>query len=237
MPRRPWPSCWRPRRAQLLATFDSDVLFDYRARRPTLEILDGRTADADLARLTLPSGAAGRSRPLDPERREPDFRWQEFCDAILDSPTGFGVAQWISLGAIPAAVPHTRPVTIIGTESSPGLLRGEVQPGPTGLLRVPSAAISVLDIMMAQTGIPTLGYFAQVPHYVTAPYPVAVAGPPAARCRATSGPSRRPSALDERRGSCAPAWTPATGADDDTRRTSRSWRRWSTSRACRRATS
>ena len=41
-----------------------------------------------------------------------------------------GVVEWISLGAIPAAVPHTRPVPIIGTESAPGLLRADVRPGP-----------------------------------------------------------------------------------------------------------
>ena len=53
-----------------------------------------------------------------------------------------GVVTWVSLGAIPAAVPHTRPVPILGTEAAPGLLRGGVLPGPTGLLRVPSAALS-----------------------------------------------------------------------------------------------
>lgn len=157
----------------LLATFDSDALFDYRARRPTLEILDGRPAD-----LTWPAITLHRARLEDHDTliltgHEPDFRWLELAGDMVELALRFGAAEWISLGAIPAAVPHTRPVTLMGTESSPGLLRGDVQPGPTGLLRVPSAAISALDMAVAKAGIPTLGYFAQVPHYVSGPYPAA----------------------------------------------------------------
>ena len=157
----------------LLATFDSDALFDYRARRPTLEILDGRPAD-----LTWPAITLHRARLEDHDTliltgHEPDFRWLELASDMVELALRFGAAEWISLGAIPAAVPHTRPVTLMGTESSPGLLRGDVQPGPTGLLRVPSAAISALDMAVAKAGIPTLGYFAQVPHYVSGPYPAA----------------------------------------------------------------
>ncbi|HLB44615.1 MAG TPA: PAC2 family protein, partial [Candidatus Limnocylindrales bacterium] len=71
---------------------------------------------------------------------------------------------------------HTRPVPILGTESSPGLLRADVQPGPAGLLRVPSAAISMLDLAIAGAGIPALGYFAQIPHYISGEYaPAALA--------------------------------------------------------------
>ena len=72
-----------------------------------------------------------------------------------------------------AAVPHTRAVPIIGTESEGGLLRGNVRPGPEGLLRVPAAVLSVLEMMMARSGTAAVGYFAQVPHYVSGPYPVA----------------------------------------------------------------
>ncbi len=77
---------------------------------------------------------------------------------------------WVSIGSIPAAVPHTRPVPIMGTESGPDLLRGGVEPGPTGLMRVPSAALSMLELSAAAAGIPAVGYFAQIPHYVSGPY-------------------------------------------------------------------
>ena len=83
------------------------------------------------------------------------------------------MVEWVSLGAIPAAVPHTRDVPILGTTSEEGRLRGDIQPGPAGLLRVPAAAISVLEMAVAEGGIPAVGYFAQVPHYVSGPYPAA----------------------------------------------------------------
>jgi hypothetical protein len=92
---------------------------------------------------------------------------------MIDLAGRLGVVQWISLGAIPAAVPHTRQVPIMGTEASPGLLRGEVTAGPAGTLRVPSALVSALEIEVAAAGIPALGYFAQVPHYVSGPYATA----------------------------------------------------------------
>jgi len=157
----------------LVATFEGDLLFDYRARRPILEIRDGRMSSLAWRELTIRHRRIGERDMLVLTGVEPDFRWREFCDAVVDIATRLGVTQWISLGAIPAAVPHTRAVPIIGTQSEPGLLRGNVQAGPEGLLRVPAAAISVLEMMMGRAGTTAVGYFAQVPHYVSGPYPVA----------------------------------------------------------------
>jgi hypothetical protein len=154
-------------------TFDPDALFDYRARRPTLEIYDGRPSELTWPELVARRGRLGDRDLLVLTGPEPDYRWREFATAASEVVERFGVTQWISLGAIPAAVPHTRPVPILGTESRAGLLRGSVQPGPEGLLRVPSAAISVLDIAVSRAGVPTVGYFAQVPHYIQGPYPAA----------------------------------------------------------------
>jgi len=156
-----------------VATFDPDALFDYRARRPTLQIVDGR-----LAELTWPELVVRRVRFAERDLLvlagpEPDDRWQAFADAVVELARRLGVVEWVSLGAIPAAVPHTRDVPILGTTSEPGRLRGDIQPGPAGLLRVPAAAISVLEMAVAEAGIPAVGYFAQVPHYVSGPYPAA----------------------------------------------------------------
>jgi hypothetical protein len=157
----------------VVASFDSDLLFDYRSRRPTLDIIDGRPKELTWPDVTLRHAKAGKRDVLVLSGLEPDFRWRELADDAVKLARKFNVVEWISLGAIPAAVPHTRSVPILGTESQPGLLLGEVQPGPQGLLRVPSAAISVLDMAIAVAGIPTVGYFAQVPHYVSGPYPAA----------------------------------------------------------------
>jgi hypothetical protein len=156
-----------------VASFEADVLYDYRARRPTLDVLDGRPTNLAWPELSLRRARIGERDLLVLTGPEPDFRWRELARDVADLARSLEVEQWISLGAIPAAVPHTRPVPILGTESTPGLLRGEIQPGPSGLLRVPSAAISVLDIAVAEAGIPSLGYFAQIPHYISGEYPAA----------------------------------------------------------------
>jgi hypothetical protein len=157
--------------ADVIATFRGDLLFDYRARRPTLEIVDGRPAKLTWPELAVRRGHVGDHDVLVLTGPEPDYRWRELADDVVDLAKQLGVVEWISLGAIPAAVPHTRPVPVLGTESRPGLLLGGVEAGPAGILRVPSAAISVFDLAVAGSGIPALGYYAQVPHYVSGPYP------------------------------------------------------------------
>jgi proteasome assembly chaperone (PAC2) family protein len=156
-----------------IAKFDADILFDFRSRRPTLDILDGR-----LTKLEWPSLSLQRSRIRERDvlvlsGGEPDFRWHELAESVVELVTRLRVAEWISLGAIPAAVPHTRPVPVMGSASAPGLLKGDVRPGPEGRLRVPSAALSVLEMTVAAAGVPALGYYAQVPHYVSGPYALA----------------------------------------------------------------
>ena len=159
--------------AIVAATFENDLIYDYRARRPVLEISDGRPTQLTWPELNLYRTRVGEHDVLVLTGYEPDYRWRELADSAVDLARQLDVSQWISLGAIPAAVPHTRSVPILGTASRPGLLRGDVQPGPEGLLRVPAAAISVLDIAVARAGIPTVGYFAQVPHYMSGDYPAA----------------------------------------------------------------
>jgi hypothetical protein len=159
-----------------VATFEADVLFDYRARRPTLDIIDGRPANLDWPELAIRRTTLRDRDVLAFTGPEPDFRWRELADDMISFARQLDVAEWITLGAIPAAVPHTRAVPILGTESGPGLLRGNVQAGPAGLLRVPAACVSVLDISVAEAGIPTVGYFAQIPHYISGEYaPAAIA--------------------------------------------------------------
>ena len=149
--------------AAVVARFDADVLFDYRARRPPLEIVDGRLTELTWHELSLRRVRVGERDILVLVGPEPDYRWRAFSAAVVGLARTLEVSEWVSFGAIPAAVPHTRPVPILGTEASPGLLRGDVSPGPAGVLRVPSALVSALELEVAEAGIPALGYFAQVP--------------------------------------------------------------------------
>ncbi len=159
--------------APVVATFDADVLFDYRARRPPLEIVDGKLTELTWHELVLRRAQVGERDVLVLVGPEPDYRWRAFSADVVELAGILGVTEWISLGAIPAAVPHTRPVPILGTEAAPGLLRGDVSAGPAGTLRVPSALVSALELEISGAGVPALGYFAQVPHYVSGPYATA----------------------------------------------------------------
>jgi hypothetical protein len=158
---------------RLVATFDADAIYDYRARRPTLDIVDGRPISLEWPSLTLTATTIGERELLVLTGPEPDYRWRELADDVMTLARRLRTASWASLGAIPAAVPHTRPVPILATASTSGLLPSGIRQGPDGLLRVPSAALSVLELTASATGIPAVGFFAQVPHYVNATYPTA----------------------------------------------------------------
>ena len=158
---------------RLVATFDADAIYDYRARRPTLDIVDGRPMHLQWPKLELIATRIGDRDLVVLRGPEPDYRWHELTADVLEVAKRLGVASWVSLGAIPAAVPHTRPVPILATASAPGLLPEGIRQGPDGLLRVPSACLSVLELAASTNGIPAVGLFAQVPHYVNASYPAA----------------------------------------------------------------
>jgi hypothetical protein len=159
--------------APVVARWDPDELFDYRARRPTLEIRDGALALLTWPEITLRAARFGARDVLVLSGAEPDDQWRRFAASVVEVLQHLGVREWVSLGSIPAAVAHTRPVPILGTASPGGVLRGGVKPGPTGLLRVPAAALSMLEMAVAEAGIPAVGYFAQIPHYVSGPYALA----------------------------------------------------------------
>ncbi|MFN8619554.1 MAG: PAC2 family protein [Chloroflexota bacterium] len=159
--------------APVVATLDGDAIFDYRSRRPTLEIVDGRPRELTWPELTVRRVRIAGRDVLVLSGAEPDYRWNQLADEAVAFARRVGAVEWISIGAIPAAVPHTRPVSILGTASWPGLLRGKVEPGPEGTLRVPAACLSVLDMAVARAGFAAIGYYAQVPHYITGAYPAA----------------------------------------------------------------
>ena len=156
-----------------VATFDADAIYDFRSRRPVLDILDGRPVSLAWAELRLVAAKVEQRDVLVLTGPEPDYRWRELATDVVELAKRLGVTSWVSLGAIPAAVPHTRPVPILATASAPGLLPGGIRQGPDGLLRVPAALLSVLELAASTSGIPAVGFFAQVPHYVNASYPTA----------------------------------------------------------------
>jgi len=157
----------------VIATFEDDVIFDYRSRRPVLDVVDGTLNGLTWPELGVRHARHGGRDLLVLSGPEPDFRWRELGEAVTGLASRLGVVEWVSLGAIPAAVAHTRPVPVLATASAPGLLKEGEQQGPQGLLRVPSAALSVIEMAVSGAGIPSVGFYAQVPNYVAGPYAAA----------------------------------------------------------------
>jgi predicted ATP-grasp superfamily ATP-dependent carboligase len=160
---------------ELIATFDSDELIDYRARRPTLRIVNGVDKDLRWAeiRLHLATNRTGRSVMI-LAGPEPDMRWHQFIAEVVALSSRLGIEMVIGLGAFPAPVPHTRPVRLVGT-STDSELAAKVGYLPASI-DVPSGVQGALEMAFGQAGIPAVGLWARVPHYVSAmPYPAASA--------------------------------------------------------------
>jgi proteasome assembly chaperone (PAC2) family protein len=154
---------------ELVATFDTDALFDYRSNRPVLDIYDASMKELAWPELTVRRASYGGHDLLVLTGTEPDLRWKDFASAVREVSLRLGVTQLISLGAVPAAIPHTVPTPVLATASDRSLLAVDI-PVLAGAMRVPSAAVSVNDLYLSEAGIPTVGFWAQVPHYVAALY-------------------------------------------------------------------
>ena len=146
----------------VVAVFDSDELFDYRANRPVLDIVDGVTKGVSWPQITATATSLGGRDVALLSGSEPDYRWRAFAASVVDLAHRLGVSLHVTLGGVPAAVPHTLPPPILTTASDRDLLVGDIN-FPQGVLRVPSAAVSIVDRALYRGGIPTVGFFAQVP--------------------------------------------------------------------------
>jgi predicted ATP-grasp superfamily ATP-dependent carboligase len=160
---------------EVIATFDADELVDYRARRPTLRIVNG--VDTELRwpeiRLLAATNRTGRS-VLILTGPEPDMRWHRFIQEVVALASRLEVEMVLGLGAFPAPVPHTRPVRLVGT-STDSELAAQVGFLPAGI-DVPSGVQGALEVAFGEAGIPAVGLWARVPHYAAAmPYPAASA--------------------------------------------------------------
>jgi proteasome assembly chaperone (PAC2) family protein len=162
-------------RTEELATFHADELIDFRSHRPTARISDGALAGVNWPEIQLRAGqdAAGQG-VLVLVGPEPDMAWHGFVRTVVGLATQLGVRLVVSLGAYAAPAPHTRPVrlTAIATDAE---LAGRVGVVP-GTIEVPAGIQTALQDGFATAGVPAIGIWARVPHYLAAlPYPAASA--------------------------------------------------------------
>ena len=159
--------------ASPIAEFDDDVYVDYRARRPIMELRDGLNSVLNWERITLTLGRDQTGRDvLLLTGPEPDMAWHRFTRTVSDLAVLLGVRQFAHLGAYPFATPHTRPARISVTSPSQDMLMRV--PYLRSSIDVPAGAAAALEHAMHERGIPSIGIWAQVPHYIASmTYPAA----------------------------------------------------------------
>ncbi len=154
--------------ASRFARLDPEEFFDFQAARPMIKLTEGQTRE-----ITWPSVEIFEARvPRAPRDLvllggpEPAMRWRTFCGVVVELAEALGCQMVVTLGALLADVPHTRPVHITGLSSDEALVQqlgvqsGNYE-GPTGIT-------GILHGACGEAGIPSASLWASVPHYVAA---------------------------------------------------------------------
>ena len=159
--------------SELVASFAIDDLLDYRSRRPLMTFKIDHFTEYDDPHLNLYALRDSLGTPfLLLAGLEPDLQWERFVTAVRLLAERLGVRRTVGLGAIPMAVPHTRPVTMTAHSNNRDLIAGH-QPW-VGEVQVPSSASNLLELRMAQHGHESVGFTVHVPHYLAqTDYPAA----------------------------------------------------------------
>ena len=157
--------------ARDFGAFDAEEFFDYQAARPQIKLIEGVTRTIEWPEnhlsATAPSleSLGGRSAIL-LTGPEPSFRWRSFCAAVIELARELDVELVVTMGALLADVPHSRPVSVAANSQDPALveslgLSASRYEGPTGIT-------GVLHRACAEAGLPSVSFWAPVPHYLPA---------------------------------------------------------------------
>lgn len=149
----------------VVATFDADVLLDYRARRPIIYFDQDHLTNYQPSTLRLYLATDEIGQPfLFLAGFEPDFRWEQFTAAVLELVERFKVASTTWVHAIPMPVPHTRPigVTVSGNRSDLIETMSVWRPHT----QVPSNVLHLVEYRLSASGATVVGFVLLVPHYL-----------------------------------------------------------------------
>jgi proteasome assembly chaperone (PAC2) family protein len=157
--------------AETFATIDPEEFFDFQATRPTVRLVDGyRRVEWPAIELRAARLPAADHDLIVVRGHEPNLRWRTFASEIIQVASSLGVEMLVTVGALLADVPHTRPVQVVSSAGDRDLaerlgLSVSRYEGPTGIL-------GVLGDLASGEGIPTVGLWAALPHYLNlAPNP------------------------------------------------------------------
>jgi proteasome assembly chaperone (PAC2) family protein len=157
--------------AETFATIDPEEFYDFQATRPTVRLVeDIRQIDWPTVELRGARLARADHDLILVRGHEPNLHWRTFATEIVEIATTFGAGMVVTVGALLADVPHTRPVQVVSSAGDRDLaerlgLGVSRYEGPTGIL-------GVLGEVATRAGIPTVGLWAALPHYLNlAPNP------------------------------------------------------------------
>lgn len=150
---------------RLVATFDADVLLDYRARRPTIHFDEDHVTDYQAPQLALylATDEIGQQF-LVLTGFEPDFQWNRFADAVLQLVSRFKVKTTTWVHAIPMPTPHTRPIGVTVSGNRVELIDSMSIWKPN--TRAPANALHLVEYRLQELDHPTVGFVLLVPHYL-----------------------------------------------------------------------
>lgn len=151
----------------LVASFDTETLLDFRARRPVAHLVEGLNKGLTWPVLELRHGRdlGGRSVLL-LHGPEPDVRWREFVEEVCALALQLGARMAVALAGYPAAVPHTRPVRLSATASNVELL--DLVGGNRATVDVAAGITSALEHRLGELHVDAVTLWAQVPDYAAA---------------------------------------------------------------------
>ncbi len=152
-----------------LAELDPEDYYDFQVTRPTTKLVDGitRLVEWPTTRLSVCHPPGADYDVVLVHGIEPNMRWRSFCDELLRYVQDLEITTVVTLGALLADTPHTRPVPVTGTSYDAAsaarfkLERSKYE-GPTGI-------VGVFQDACVQAGVPAISFWAAVPHYVSAP--------------------------------------------------------------------
>lgn len=151
--------------SRIVASLDVDSFYDYRSRRPPLSFVEDHYESYEAPRLVVRLATDADDAPfLLLHGPEPDLRWEAFALAVRHVVEHFGVRLTVQMGAVPMAVPHTRPAHLTHHATDKELILAENV--WSGELRVPASAQSLLEIRLGEWGHRAMGFVAHVPHYL-----------------------------------------------------------------------
>ena len=155
--------------ARIVGAVDPEDFYDFQVNRPVVG-----SDERGHRRITWPTTQIAVASPPDLARDvilirgiEPNMRWRQFCAELLAATDELGGELVVTLGALLADTPHTRPIPVTGTATEPELvdrlkLEQSTYEGPTGI-------VGVFQDACVRVDMPAVSYWAAVPHYVAQP--------------------------------------------------------------------